>query len=146
MVSMVCDLPVWGVTPVLLIGLTPTDRRLTLQRSGRTRLGTPATLQNQHFPKCLEELWEQRLSYCGRAGTPESKTKLLSVKRSWKRQFGRKTEWWKYLHGAGRRRDWSGSEGQVSLPRCVVLPEVPDLILYYQYLWQKCKTKRWKSY
>lgn len=45
MVSIVCDLSVRRVTWVLLIGLTPTDR-LTLERSGRMRLGTPATQQN----------------------------------------------------------------------------------------------------
>lgn len=43
MVSMLCDLSVRRVTWVLLIDLTPTDRRLTLERSGQMRLGTPAT-------------------------------------------------------------------------------------------------------
>lgn len=46
MVSMLCDLSVRRVTWVLLIDLTPTDRRLTLERSGQMRLGTPATQQN----------------------------------------------------------------------------------------------------
>lgn len=46
MVSIVCDLSVRRVTWALLIGLTPTDRRLTLEWSGQTMLGTPATQQN----------------------------------------------------------------------------------------------------
>lgn len=44
--GVVCDLSVRRVTRVLLIGLTPTDRWLTLERSGQVRLGTPATRKN----------------------------------------------------------------------------------------------------
>lgn len=97
------DLSVRRATLVLLIDLTPTDRRLTLDGSGQTGPGTPATQQNYNFPKCSEGLWEHGSGYWGRLGTPESKTKLLSVKRSWKQQFGRKTLRWNFLHEASRR-------------------------------------------
>lgn len=49
MMSMVCDLLVRRLTPVLLIGLTPTDRRLTLEKvradeAGNTCYPTGLTL------------------------------------------------------------------------------------------------------
>lgn len=43
LLCMVCDLSVRRVTWVLLMGLTPTDRRLTLERSVQARRRTPAT-------------------------------------------------------------------------------------------------------
>lgn len=82
-----------------------THWQTTNPRKGQGRRGWEHLLPNRTNTsfKCSEELWERGSSYCGQAGTPECKTKLLSVQRSWKQQFGRKTQRWKFLHWASGR-------------------------------------------